>query len=310
MTRERPVRFVHRVAYLGLRLGLGVLGALPERFAYAAMAGVARLYFACARTRRRVGLANLALAFPPQEHAWTRRERLRIVRQGTVSAFQNILDMLHGQRWRARGRLLERVDITEFSQLGIRAPFLGLSSHLGSWEAAALTAAFVEREVHVIGRVPRNPLVARHLRRQREACGLIVHDRRGGIRPLARALAEGKVALQAVDQNQRLRGVFVPFFGRLAATERSAATLAVRRGVPLVVAVCVRVAPGFRFRVRVLGPLHPVRSGALHDDVVATVRLISAAIECLVREVPDQYLWIHDRYRTRPSAGADDAGGD
>ncbi|MBI5851598.1 MAG: hypothetical protein HZB39_11330 [Planctomycetes bacterium] len=300
MTSDRPVRTRHRIAYAAARAGLAVLAALPERIAYTGMAAVARAYLACARGRRRLGLANLELAFPEADGVLDRSERLRIVREGTVSAFLTVLDLVYASRWLARGRLLERVDVTEWETRQPKPPFLGVSLHLGSWEVAALTAAFLEHEVHVIGRLPKNPLIARFLRARREAFGLIVHDRRGGVRPIARALHAGKVVVQAADQNQRLRGVFVPVFGRLASSERAAATLAVRRDLPLFVGCCVRVGKGFRFAMRMLEPFPAARTGVLHDDVVATVKRVTDGIERLVRERPDQYLWIHDRYRTRP----------
>src|SRR5690606_23361154 len=143
----------------------------------------------------------------------------------------------------------------------------------------------------------RNPLTAAFLKRRREAAGLVMHPRRGGIRPLVRALARRCPVLQVVDQNQRLRGVFVPFFGRLASTERSAATLAVRKGYPVFAGACVRSGGGFRFRFEVVPPFRASPTGDAESDVRAACRQINALVETLVLRHPDQYLWIHDRYR-------------
>ena len=162
-------------------------------------------------------------------------------------------------------------------------------------------------ECHLIGRVPKNPLTAEFLRQYRERSGLIVHPRRGGIRPVARALARGKVALQVIDQNQRLRGVFVPFFGRIASTERGAATLAVRRGYPVLVGVACRLDGRYRFRIEVAAVLRAEPTGDLERDVAEMARRVNEALEELVRRHPEQYLWIHNRYRTRPP---DEAGGE
>jgi len=94
--------------------------------------------------------------------------------------------------------------------------------------------------------------------------------------------------------------VFAPVFGRLASCERSAATLAVRKGYPLVTAVAFRVGGRFRFRLVLLAPFVPERRGDPEEDVYAAVVQINECAEQVVRMDPEQYLWIHDRYRTRP----------
>jgi KDO2-lipid IV(A) lauroyltransferase len=147
----------------------------------------------------------------------------------------------------------------------------------------------------------------------RERGGLVIHPRRGGVRDLARALAAGEVGLQAVDQNQRLRGVFVPFFGELASCERAAVSLALRFGYPIVVGAALRVGGGFRFRFVLHGPFRLNVTGDRAADLRAGVLRVNQEIERLVRMAPDQYLWIHDRYRTQPKPGdvvVDAAGAD
>ncbi|MFO1052975.1 MAG: lysophospholipid acyltransferase family protein [Planctomycetota bacterium] len=300
MTRVRRVRWSHRLVYAAARTALFLLSILPERCGYAITAWIARMFLACSPKRRAVGLANLALAYPEDGSTLDRRARLRMLRGGVASAFQNVIDFEYAKRWLRKGRLHERVDMAEADRHRPSGPFYGLTLHLGSWEVAAAAIAGPGQAVHAIGRLPRNPLFAEYLRQQREAFGVVVHGRRGGMRAISRALRSGDVVVHAVDQNQRLRGVFAPFFGKLAATERGPATMAVRRGYPIVVAVCARSGPGFRFRFRVAPPIEVAHTGDLQADVTTTVTRINQACEFLVREHPDQYLWIHDRYRTRP----------
>ena len=147
----------------------------------------------------------------------------------------------------------------------------------------------------------KNPLQQRYITESRAKVGLHLHPRRGGIRGLARALARGCVGLQAVDQNQRRRGVFVPFFGRLASTERSAATLAVRKGYPIMVGSCRRVGRGFRFKTHIDALIYGEATGDTEADVERLVRRINERLEQHILAAPEQYLWIHNRYRTRPS---------
>lgn len=299
---ERRVTFAHRIEHALTISGIRVLGWLPERLGYAAMSAIARLWLLCVPSRRRLGLQHLELAFPGR---FTRRQANRVIARSTANAFQNVLDMLHAARHLERGTIRERIDLNEATENLIEPPYLGITPHLGSWEVGALAMAMLSGEAHAIGRVPKNPLIARYLRRCRERIGLVLHDRRGGIRPTARALADGKVGLQVIDQNQRKRGMFAPVFGRIASCERAAATLAVRRGYPIVPAVAFRVGSGFRFRMVLLESFVPARGEDPEQDVYEAVVQINGRAEQLIGMAPEQYLWIHDRYRTRPPDEAD-----
>jgi KDO2-lipid IV(A) lauroyltransferase len=127
--------------------------------------------------------------------------------------------------------------------------------------------------------------------------------RRGGIRDLAGCLAAGRVGLMVVDQNQRLRGVFAPFFGEIASCERGAVSLALRHGYPIMVGVALRRGRGFRFELVAAEPFVLTPTGDKQADLLAGVTRVNAAVEELVRQAPEQYLWIHDRYRTQRPAG-------
>ncbi|MFY9342055.1 MAG: lysophospholipid acyltransferase family protein, partial [Planctomycetota bacterium] len=181
----------------------------------------------------------------------------------------------------------------------LRPPFLGLTAHLGNWEVAAIAVAQAAGTAHGIARVSRNPLLQRWILGNRERGGLVIHPRRGGVRDLAQALAKGGVGLQVVDQNQRLRGVFAPFFGETASCERAAVSLALRRGYPILVGAAIRRGVGFRFELIAVEPFTLARTGDRAADLLAGVTRVNRAIEELVRRAPEQYLWIHDRYRTK-----------
>ena len=112
----------------------------------------------------------------------------------------------------------------------------------------------------------------------------------------------GGVGLQVVDQNQRLRGVFAPFFGRIASCERAAVSLALRRGYPIVVGAALRRGCGFRFDLVAAEPFSPQKTGDKQRDLLQAVSEVNRRLEQLIRRAPEQYLWIHDRYRTQPEA--------
>ena len=298
--RQRPVTFGHRAVYLLARGGIALANLLPEPLAYGLAGTLGRLFLRFAPRRRALALTMLRRAFPGRADA----ELLAIARRATGNLFQVGVDLVRATRWIRSGRLRERIDFGDAPAILEREPggVLGLTGHLGSWEIAGLSVATLGRETHAIAREFKNPLIQRFLVRSRSAIGLNVHPRRGGIRAVAFALRRGHVCLQVVDQNQRLRGVFVPFFGELASTERSAARLALRMKAPIYVGAAVRSGRGFRFRV-VLGERIAITpTGDVDADVAAVMTQVNRALERLILAWPEQYLWIHDRYRTRPPA--------
>lgn len=299
MPRLTPT-FLDRVAYGLERLLIAGVSLLPELVSYGIAHGLGRLYFRCARGRRRVALANLRRAYPG---AKTDAELLAIASRATGNVFESFLDSVLLPATGARAHPATRIENPEWVQRIPKGPVLLLSAHLGSWEYAMVACALSGRPCHVVGRTVRNPLLAAHVFAVRESFGVRVYPRRGGFRSLTRGVLRGGIGIQAVDQNQRLRGVFAPWFGELASCERAAATLALRKRIPLVVGVCVRTHPSRRrFRVEIHEPFVPESTGDRDRDVLALVTRVNGLLEELILRFPDQYLWIHDRYRTRPPA--------
>jgi KDO2-lipid IV(A) lauroyltransferase len=143
----------------------------------------------------------------------------------------------------------------------------------------------------------KNPFAQRFMLASRMRGGLHVHDRRGGIRGITRALDAGCIVLQVADQHQRLRGLVAPFFGELASTERAAATLAVRKRCPFVVAAGIRTGTGFRFKFVIEEIIEPELTGDVQRDIQRLVERMNDALGRLILRFPEQYLWIHNRYR-------------
>jgi len=297
----------HRLRdYLVYALGRGAIGVaavLPQFCGYGLAALLGRLFFHCDRRRRRYALRLLRNAFPGRPDA----ELARLGAVATGNIFKVPVDMARLTRLLARGGDLRRViDVSQAQPLlPGNGPYLALTAHLGSWEMAAAAMANIAHEAHGIARVFKNPLLQRWILANRQRGGLHIHSRRGGIQGLTAALGRGAVGLQVVDQNQRLRGVFAPFFGERASCERAAASLALRRGYPIVVGMALRSGFGFRFRLVAVPPFVPVPTGDKEADLQRTVGQINDRLEAFIRGTPEQYLWIHDRYRTQPLPRAD-----
>lgn len=295
------VTLEHRITYAAARVALWIVEHVPKPIAYGCAAALGRLFFRLARRRRRIALEFLRLAFPDPNQK-SDKDLYRIGSIATGNLFKVPLDMIYSTRLIRDGTFLDHVDVSETRAHMPEGAFFGCTAHLGSWEVAAIHYAAMGRETHVVVQSFKNPLQQRYITETRRKAGLYLHPRRGGIRGLMKALARGCVGLQAVDQNQRKRGVFVPFFGKLASTERSAATIALRKGYPIMTGTCRRIGKGFRFKTYIDDLIYPKPTGDLEEDVSQLASLINERLEQHILAAPEQYLWIHNRYRTRPSA--------
>ena len=133
-------------------------------------------------------------------------------------------------------------------------------------------------------------------------------DKRAALRPVLRALGRGAMVGILLDQNAaRREGVFVPFFGRPASTSKSIAVLALRTGTPIVPAFIRREDAGTH-RVVVGPPLPLSPSGDVEAAIVALTARCTEAIEAAIRTTPEQWLWMHDRWRTHPANDRADTG--
>ena len=256
------------------------------------------LAFVALRGRRRVALANLSIAFPTLGAA----ERRRVGRR----SFQH-LGLLFVELAATLGRPFERA-LAAISFEGLehlrgvmatRGRALVLTAHLGNWELLAaahrLTGYPLAIVVRPLDSAPLNQLAER-LRRK---SGVELIDKRGGLRRVLRTLADGHIVGIMLDQNAaRRESVFVPFFGRPASTSKSLAVLAVRTGTP-VVPIFIR-RDGRRHHVTIHPPLAPPMVNNTERAVVELTMRCTAAIEAAISQVPEQWLWMHNRWRTRP----------
>jgi KDO2-lipid IV(A) lauroyltransferase len=177
---------------------------------------------------------------------------------------------------------------------------LALTGHLGNWELLPASCRLTPHALTIVARPLDSPTLEALSMRLREKAGVEIVDKRNAVRPVLRALAAGRLVGILLDQNAaRHESVFVPFFGHEASTSRSIAVLALRTGAPVLPIFTWRERPG-RHRVAV-GPAVPAPDELNGDEAIREfTRRCTAAIEEQLRRHPAQWLWMHDRWRTRP----------
>ena len=190
------VGLVPRIQYAAMRVAMCGIGMLPESLTYRLVGLVGVVYFRFAKSRRRYALHMLQNAYPAETDD---RKLLRLASRGTGNLLKVGLDMILVGKRIAAGRTSEAIDMSQLVDSGLRPPWIGVTPHLGSWEYGAIGVASLVPQAHATARTMKNPLARRYISESRRGVGLHVHDRRGGMRGVRRALVVG-------EQLQRHRG--------------------------------------------------------------------------------------------------------
>jgi KDO2-lipid IV(A) lauroyltransferase len=178
---------------------------------------------------------------------------------------------------------------------------LFLTGHLGNWELSALAHGLYGHPMHIIVRPLDNPYLDRLVARYRTLSGNRIIEKTDSPRRILEALAANHAVGMLMDQNASPEnGVFVNFFGVQACASTGLTRIALRTGAA--------VLPGFalweprenRYALRFWPPVELERSGDEEADVRANTQKMQALLEQIIRQYPDQWLWIHRRWKTRP----------
>jgi Kdo2-lipid IVA lauroyltransferase/acyltransferase len=284
------------LARAAVRLLLSVLGRLSPRARAALARTVGRLAFALG-LRRRLTLEQLAWAFP----SWTSDERQAVARRTFENMARAGLDALLSQKLSPTelAGLVQAEDGIAFEKaLAAGRGLLLVTAHFGSWE---LLGEAVTRQGLPLNAVVR-PLkgafnaevVAGRLR-----SGMRLLPQRHALRGALAVLRRNEVVTVLLDQAVGGKhALFVPFFGRPAATTPLVSMAALRSGAPVLLSVGTRVGTGFRLRVE--GPFPVPSTGDRARDLWTHTATLTAAIERLIRSNPDQWLWLHRRWKVAP----------
>lgn len=275
---------------------IGLVRALSAHARQSLARGLGRLAFAL-RIRRRVTLENLRHAFPEKSEA----ERIDIARGAycnmALAAFESLTsDQLSDAEVQ---RALTTDDRWPALEAAIRrGGVLVASAHFGSWELFAEVMARRGIRFSAVVR-PLAGAFNERIVRSRIAAGVGLILQRGALKQMISTIRRGETVVQLIDQVLPARhGVFVPFFGRLASTTPALSVAALRTGAPVYLTLAAREAAGLRMFIE--GPFALPQTGDREADLKAHVAQLTAVIEHYVRRYPDQWLWLHRRWKVQP----------
>ena len=180
-------------------------------------------------------------------------------------------------------------------------PTILLTGHYGNWEVLGYLMALLGIDLAAVARPIDNPLVNDWLLGIRERRGLRIITKWGAAEPMVERMRSGGTLAFIGDQNAGNKGLFVPFFGRLASAYKSIGLLALRYNASVICGYARRVGDGFRFTVGCTDIIRPEDWADRPDPLYYLTARYSRAIERMVREAPEQYLWLHRRWKSRPA---------
>ncbi|MGH9905718.1 MAG: lysophospholipid acyltransferase family protein [Pyrinomonadaceae bacterium] len=281
---------------------LSGLGVLPRRLALATGIMLGRIAFHLPLELRRTGELNLKLAFPEK----TDFER-RLLLQGCFSNLGRLLGEFSQLPKTTPDKLRALIEYDQTGLAHLRAAeksgrgIIFLTGHVGSWELLSFGWSALEYPISFLVRPIDNPRIEEMIERIRTRFGNRAIDKKSAAREALRVLRQGGTLGILSDLNtQPHEGVFVPFFGKLACTTAGIATLALKTDAVVIPTCAVWNQQRQRYFFHGDPPIELVRTGDQRKDIEVNTARFAAAMERMVRLYPDQWLWIHKRWKTRP----------
>ena len=302
MTRKGT--FQVRLEYDAIRALFGLLRVLPKRAALGLGIGAARLTFRILGSRLRSGLRSLEIAFPEMDIA----ERKRILRKSVENIGRTAVEFAKFRPSTAdeSKQIIEfDFDAEEFQAYkkakaegrGVLMP----TAHIGNWELLLSGFALQYEPIYFMARELDNPLIDEMFSDIRAGFGSRQFYKSDSAKEVLKALKRGESVGVLPDVNVDLReGIFVPFFGQLACTTAGVARLAIHANALILPMFAVWDESKDRYIAHNGQPIELPNSGDREKDVCSITAAFTAEIEKIVREFPEQWLWIHRRWKTRP----------
>lgn len=326
-------RSLHTPLYYAMRGATSVplIAGAPMALGAARALGAAFAGFPSNRKRVSRALDNLQQAFPQ----WTPERRQRIAVNAYQHLFELAVEVLYTPRLLSEDAWVRHARIDgvfgAIRDLVSGRPTLLLCGHCGNWEALGYIMALLGFPMHAVYRPLDMKPLDQWVRDVRGRRGLVLVDKFGAMDSLGETVGAGAPVGFVADQNAGDRGIFVPYFGRLASTYKSIGLLAIHTGATIIVGTCNRtrrVVPrgddiglgtavdghdgthlggeawfsrdGLRYEVRVADVFGPETWAGAEDPLYYITARYRRAIEQTVRWAPEQYLWMHRIWKSRP----------
>ena len=296
------------MVYVVLRFGAMIFQMFPIDWNLATARWMGWVWFRAVRRHRERAIEHLKLAYGDALTADQRRHMaLQSMQQLTMVAMETFFTTRLINEW-TWPRYVRLNNIREgWDTLTRRQGAILVTGHYGSWELCGYVLATMGFPVVAVMRPLDNPYINQYLMDVRARRGLQLLYKKGVSRSADDVLSNGGILAFIADQNAGHKGLFVDFFGRKASTYKSIALLAIQHRVPIVVGYARRISKRFYYELGVNRIIRPEEWEQRDDELLWITQEYNRAIEAFVRECPEQYLWIHRRWKSRPKGESEAA---
>jgi len=287
--------------YLALRGVASLMQSFDVEQNLHTAATIGSLFYRLNPKRRRRAERNIALSFPD----WSAERVRRVAERSMQHMFQLFMvDALVAPRLITPATWPQYVCLGEIEPVLDRLvrgrPLILLTGHCGNWELLGYALSVIGFPMSALARPLDNPLIDRYLLQIREARGLKVITKWGAMPIVRRTLHGGGRIGFIADQNAGDQGLFVPFFGRLASSYKSIGLLAMHYRVPIVTGHARRREGRMKYELNCTDIITSDDWAGQPDPLFYITARYNRAMEQMITAAPEQYLWLHRRWKSRP----------
>ena len=286
--------------YAAVRVSLKVLEILPQGAARWLASAVARVLYVLSAKLRKTAEFNLRLAFPE----WAESQRQQVIRNMTTNLGRMAAEFARMPKYSAAN--IQELVVLEGHENFLQGHEQGngvlyLTGHIGAWELSSFAHALYGYPLHYMARPLDNHKLDELVNRYRSLSGNRPIYKNESARLMLKVLKDaGTVGILADQNTMPSEGVFVDFFGTPACSTTGLARVALHTGAAVV--------PGYaywdeaikKYRLRFELPVELVRTGDNERDIFENTQKFTKVLEEIIRKYPDQWVWVHGRWNTRP----------
>jgi KDO2-lipid IV(A) lauroyltransferase len=289
------------LAYLGIRLFAMFVHMFSWQANYRMARWIGNLLYRFDHRHRRRALEHLRRSFPD----WNEEQYRRIARASLRNLVYLGLEVLFTTRLITPGRWRRHIRLTNMAQtirmlIEKRTPLIMITGHFGNWEVLGYTMGTLGFPSVAVARPLDNPYANEYMLGVRERAGQVILDKKGVTRVVDEILKGNGTLCFIADQDAGRKGVFVDFFGRKASTYKSIALLAMQYHAPIGVGYGRRLDEQYHFELGIQRMILPEEWARKDDPLTWITQEYTTALEQVIRTAPEQYLWVHRRWKHRP----------
>jgi KDO2-lipid IV(A) lauroyltransferase len=288
----------HRTEYVFLLALMGIVRRVSLKTSHRIANGLGRISFTVLRIRRRVTLDNLRMAFPEKSEKELKGIAFR--------AYKNFAKMMMEY---IRFPIMDRDTVLSLCEVQGRENLdwavkngkgaVLVAGHFGNWELMGACLAHMGYPVSFLVGRQKNKLVDDQMNRYREGMGVKLIHMGVAVRGVIRALRSNEWVAMLADQDAHREGVFVDFMGRKASNHQGPAVFALRTSAPILFGSAIRRPDGKHLMVAELLRFDGLTE-VTPENILTVTQAYTALLEKKVREYPDQWFWMHRRWKTKP----------